>query len=455
MESGNALIPWLIIWLAAIFLIVLVRWKRKVAGSGLVYAYLLNLASIHWIAALVHTLPWYSGKMLPIWFPGFHRGWVVEGFKLSTYGMIGFVSGSLFVAPLLGHLLFGLGKKKFPTHLSDPRLPKAYVLTGLLGFFVLPPLLIKIPTVSTLASSSLNLTAIGICLALWKAWQEKRRRKFLKLFIIGLASLPLITLMSQGFVSFGVVAATAVIAFVAGFYRTRWKLVVVAILAGYLGFSFYVTYMRDRNEIREIIWGGEPVSRRVERLFLSASTFEWFNPRDENHLWQIDKRLNQNLFVGTAAEKLSRNQGYAHGETILNAFIGLVPRIIWPGKPKFVGGSEFVSRFTGVRYFGNTTMSIGQVLEFYVNFGSPGVFFGFLFMGTVITIFDSVARQHLLNGDWQGFAFWFLAGLCFLRVEGSLVEIVMTGTTGAITAFLVNGYLQRFRGKRILWANSS
>jgi len=455
MEPNNTLIPWLGVWLAAVFLIVFVRWKRKVAGSGLVFAYLLNLASIHWIAALIHSLPWYSARMLPIWFPGFHRGWVVDGFKLSSYGVVGFACGALLVAPILGHILFGHGEKKFPTHFSDPRLPRAYILTGLLGFFVIWPLLKKIPTVSTLASSSLNIVAVGISLALWRAWQEKRRRKFQKLLLIGLPSLPLVTLITQGFVSFGTVAATAVIAFMAGFYRPRWKLVVMAILAGYLGLSFYVTYMRDRNEIREIIWGGEPVAKRVERLFSSVNTIEGFNPRDEGHLWQIDKRLNQNLFVGASVERLSRNREYARGQTILNTFSGLIPRIVWPDKPEFVGGSEFVSRVTGVKYFGNTTMAIGQVLEFYVNFGSPGVFFGFLCMGAVITIFDSLARQHLLSGDWQGFAFWFLAGLCFLRVEGSLVEIVMTGIGGALTAFFVNGYLRRFRGKRIHWANPS
>lgn len=452
METSKALIPWLGIWLAAVFLIVLVRWRRKVAGSGLVFAYLLNLTAIHWTGAFIHTLPWYSGSMLPIWFPGFRSQWVVEGFKLSTYGIVSFAFGTLFVAPLLGHILFGLREKKFPTYFSDPRLPKAYVLTGAAVFFVLSPLLKGIPTVSTLASSGLNIVAIGISLALWKAWQEKRRRKFLKLLIMGLPSLPLITLISQGFVSFGVVASTAVIAFVASFYHPRWKIVVVAILATYLGLSFYVTYMRDREGIRDVVWGGESVSKRVEKMLSSVSTFEWFNPRDEDQLWQLDKRLNQNLFIGTSAEQFSYNQDYVHGKTIWDAFIGLVPRIVWPGKPQFVGGSEFVSHFTGVQYFGGTSMAIGQVMEFYVNFGSTGVILGFLCLGAIITIFDLIARQHLLSGNWQGFAFWFLGGLCFLRVEGSLVEIVMTGIAGAITAFLVNRFLHRFRGKGIRWA---
>jgi len=56
--------------------------------------------------------------------------------------------------------------------------------------------------------------------------------------------------------SFGVIALSAVIIFCAQFFRPRWVLLVGAIVSGYLGLTGYANYMRDRNELRASIWGG-------------------------------------------------------------------------------------------------------------------------------------------------------------------------------------------------------
>jgi hypothetical protein len=450
MEMSNHLTLWIGLWLASAFLIIFVRWRRKVAGSGLVFAYFFNLMVIHWAAAFLYILPWYSSDYLIIWYRGFDPKWVMDGFRLSTYGIVAFTFGSLVVAPLLVHVIPGLRQR--PAHyIPDPRLPRAYVTTGLLGYFAFSPFFGRIPTVSTLLSSGLTVTALGIALALWNVWTQKKHRKFLGYLMIALPSLPLLTLITQGFVSFGAVALTGVIAFVADFYRPRWRLIAMALLTSYLGLSFYVTYMRDRDLIREVVWGGESLLKRVDRLHLSLRTLEWFNLHDDNHLRLVDQRLNQNLFVGAAVEELSYTQAYARGETVLETFVSLVPRIVWPEKPLFVGGARLVSRFTGMQFYGPTTMAVGQVLEFYINFGVRGVVVGFLCLGVIITLVDSVARDHLLSGDWQGFAFWFLSGMGFLRVEGTLVEIVATIAAGVLTIFFVNRFLKRFHGRKILW----
>lgn len=62
--------------------------------------------------------------------------------------------------------------------------------------------------------------------------------------------LPLYTLLTTGFMSYGTTAASVVLVFVFNFYRPRWKLIVIGVVTIYLGLSIFVTYFRDRDMIR-------------------------------------------------------------------------------------------------------------------------------------------------------------------------------------------------------------
>ena len=77
--------------------------------------------------------------------------------------------------------------------------------------------------------------------------------------------LPFITIVSQGFIGYGAMAALTVITFIVSFTRVSLRITCVAILIVYVGLSFYVSYMRDRTEIRKVVWGGEPLEDRVTR----------------------------------------------------------------------------------------------------------------------------------------------------------------------------------------------
>jgi len=55
-----------------------------------------------------------------------------------------------------------------------------------------------------------------------------------------------------------------------------------------------------------------------------------------------------------------------------------------------------------------------------------------------------------LEDDWQNFALWYLIGISFLQVGGSLVEV--TGSAGAsvVVALLLNKlFLYRLQRKRV------
>jgi hypothetical protein len=114
----------------------------------------------------------------------------------------------------------------------------------------------------------------------------------------------------------------------------------------------FVSYMRDRDEIRATVWGGSPspiasiAFRRPSRP-LNGSIL----PIAE-HLQRIDGRLNQNFLVGAAVNQLSQTQAYARGDTLWDALLALIPRAIWPEKPITAGSGNLVSRYTGIDFAG-------------------------------------------------------------------------------------------------------
>src|SRR5262249_12791487 len=146
--------------------------------------------------------------------------------------------------------------------------------------------------------------------------------------------LPLFTIATIGFLSYGLTIFLAVFCFVCSFCRLRVRVLCIGLVLLYVGLSFYVTYTRDRTAIRDTVWGGAPVSSRLERLYRTVSDIEWFNIHEPDHLQRIDGRMNQNWLVGTAVHYLASGAtDFGYGETLWMAVIALVPRIIWPDKP--------------------------------------------------------------------------------------------------------------------------
>src|SRR5207249_1516081 len=117
-----------------------------------------------------------------------------------------------------------------------------------------------------------------------------------------------------------------------------------------IGLSVFVTYMRDRGEIRDTVWGGKSMQVRVSQLQKTASAFEWFDISNTEHLAQIDRRLNQSYLAGLAVTRLSDSGEYVHGKTLWEALIALVPRAIWPDKPIEAGSGSMVSEYTGLTF---------------------------------------------------------------------------------------------------------
>jgi hypothetical protein len=431
MQSESNLLILVIIWIAVC---VVVLWRiatRKIASAGLVPAYLCNLALIHLVGAAIFLLPLYQDE---------DRTIMELGFVQSLWAVIGFGIGVVAIGPVVGRI-FGFPPPVLKTVEADPRLPRTYVAVGAISYFVLSPLIGRVPTLSALLSSMLSLLIVGLALSCWKAWKEEKYEAF-GLWIACTLGLPFVTVITQGFLGYGTGACLIVLMFVASFYRPRSHLIVGGLIVFYLGLSFYVSYMRDRSDLRDVVWGEAPLTERVVALSETVSGIEWFDPDTESHLDHINNRLNQNNLVGAAVDYM--NNGYeefASGATFWQAVIALVPRAVWPDKPVVAGSMGFVTQYTGITFAEGTSVGIGQVMEFYINFGAAAVLLGFLTLGVLVAGIDKAMADRLAAGDWQGCAFWFMPGIALLQVGGSLVEVTASFGASLVAIHLVNEHL--------------
>ena len=427
---------WLAIWVLVCGWLVRSQWNRKLPSIGLPLAYLLSLSMIHFAGALIYALPWYQPRSAILVQSGYSYSRVLSGFIESLYGVLGFGLGSTLLAYWAIRFFKPGWLKDFQ---SDPdlKLPKKLLITGAVFSFLLFPTLGRIPGFQAISVSGVYLIVVGLCLACWKTWYTKDRKELL--LWLGISScLPLITLIALGFIGYGATATLLIFIFVSSFYRPRWHTLIIACLIFALGLSVYVTYIRDRTLIRNTVWGGQDFTSRYERIAKTILNFELIDFSNQRHLEAIDVRLNQNILVGQAVEYIEAGSAnFAEGETLWKAAIAPIPRLLWPGKPIYGGSGNLVSFYTGQKFADGTSVGIGQVLEFYINFGSIGVFVGFLIMGMVIRIIDLTAAYKLQCGNWLGFTSWFTPGLALLQPGGSLVEVTAAFASSVVLVIIV------------------
>ncbi|MFI5177515.1 MAG: hypothetical protein ACHQO8_03070, partial [Vicinamibacterales bacterium] len=391
---------------------------------GLAVAFVVSLSSLHFLAATLYVLPWYGGL---------DRDYIQSGLFIALEGLLGFAVGGVVMSLILQ------SETSPPPEESDPQTRQGliYLATGLALYTVIRTSVSGIPSIGAIAGAGSSLVVFGLCL---QCWQVARRRQVA--WLAASALLPFITILTQGYLSYGIAALVVIFAFVAENARPRWALIVGGLAVSYLTMSFYVTYMRDRNEIREAVWNGAGADERVRIISKTLTTMEAFDPFNAAHLARVDDRLNQNYLVGRAESWLTqRYTPFGHGSTLADAALALVPRVLWPDKPMSAGSGDLVSRYTGMQFGEDTSVGIGQIMELYVNFGSPGVAIGMAVIGALIILVDERAAIALAHGDVRRCCVWFVPGLSLLQVGGSLVDVSLTAGAGLAVAALANSVI--------------
>jgi hypothetical protein len=414
------------VWIAVAAFLFIRHW-RSGRGVGLVLTYVVSFGAIDWLASALFLLPWNPSGGLQF---------EIDGMRLSALAIIALAFGSELALRVSRRRGAQSALGRLPI-LVDDRAVNLYLIAGLALHGGLAPLAKAIPSIGALVGTGSSLIVVGVGLKSWNAWQEGRRG-LVWLWLGSTILLPLFTVVTIGFLGYGLAAMVMVLAFVGAFYRPRWRVMVCGALFAYLGLSVYVTYMRDRHEIRVAVKEHASFGDRVSTLVETGREAEWFDPYDLSHLARVEDRLDQNWLVGASVTKLaSGTVPFARGETIWDAVLAIVPRMFWSAKTVAVGSGDLVSRFTGLTFQGDTSVGIGQLMECYVNFGTPGVIIGFFIIGLLVTTIDGMANRMLIGGDISAFLLWYLPGLNLLNVGGSFVDVTSAAAAAAVMALLM------------------
>jgi hypothetical protein len=87
-------------------------------------------------------------------------------------------------------------------------------------------------------------------------------------------------------------------------------------------------------------------------------------------------------------------------------------------------------------------------MEFYVNFGQPGLLLGYTVLGTLLRLLDFIAGRNLYVGATEKFVFWFVAAQSFLFVGGNFAEMTGAAAGYAVLCTVVNRLLPS--GRRLV-----
>jgi hypothetical protein len=384
---------------------------------GLQLSYLAGFWMNHWAVLAIYLLPWYCGEQ-----PTF----TLLGARQSLYALIGYTAGVTLIP-----IVFKLRVRAHPAPAEIPSSIRYPMLTlGLLFQLVLPRIKV-IPGLQWIFSGGQAFAVIAVILSIWNAVCKRDRRLAQQWLLAGLF-FPFSSIVSAGFLGFGIVALMPVVIFSLIFLvrKNLFKLAVLGTVGGYLLLSVFVTYMRDRAEIRQAVWKSTDFTQRFTKIFDTFTNFEFFSPYNNDHLKAMDARLNQNWLVGAAVVHTESTEEWAAGATLRDAALGIIPRLIWPDKPA-AGSGDLVSKYTGIQFDETTSVGIGQVMEFYVNYGPPMVILGFFIWGGLLAWLDTVCVRALSVGNISRFITAFMVGLPMLQIGGSLVEVV-TGVVGSL-----------------------
>ena len=380
--------------------------RRSSVSLGLPVAYLFLLLLIHVPGAYAH--------LVTNWLPFTD---VVEfGIYFTAIGTVSFVAGVWAVR------IFKLRPKPAMPDFDERAFSIFCLFGGWFFTYALSPLQ-AFPSIGAAVERAGAIWMLGVMLGLRAA---VRRADLLMtvLWLSALAVYPVLMLLLGGFLSYGSAAIIIVMSILTVSVESRIKVVIGIIVAVFLSLNVFVNYFAHRAEIRSEVWGGAPLADRVDRTLDVVRDFEWFDAENRAQVKALDLRLNQNYFAGLSALRIEQGLvDYLYGRSLWEGAIALVPRALWPEKPVVAGSPKIVGEMTGLQLNQNTSFGVGNVMEFQINFGIPGLVVGFFVLGLLLRLLDRSAADAVNRGDYGSAILFFLPALSLIQPNGSMVEL--------------------------------
>ena len=397
--------------------------RRDRVSLGLPIAYLYSLLLIHVPGAFAHV----AGSDFLL-----HSDVVNVAMRYTALGTIFFVLGCWWARTPGSHAI------TIKRTVDRPRFWWYCVIGGWALVFGLIPLY-DIPSFNALGDRGNTIWMLGVLLGLRDAFQ-RGDRKSIVIWICTVLVFPSVFLVVHGFLSYGSAAVIIVCSALTVSIRSYRRVVIGIAVFTYISLSIYVNYFEHRTEIRKEVWGDASRREKIDTVVNSFVNFQFFDPSNPQHLIDLDRRLNENYFVGLAVRRIEQGQvSYMKGESLWEGLIALVPRIFWPEKPVYGGSPQIVSKMTGLRFNSQTSIGVGNIMELQINFGMSGVAVGLFVLGWAIGKLDLRAAIAERRGELGSTIMYFLPCVAMIQPNGSIVEI-----TGGAAAAFVAAYLWRW-----------
>ena len=408
------------IWVCLAALGVLLWLLRKDQVSlGIPFAYLAKLVLLHVPGALPHAL---NPDLL------YGTQWTETGIRYTAIGAACFVGGvwltqsqvpPVAVAPMADRKMFSL----------------FCLVGGWLFVYGLSPLH-SIPSVGAIVDEGGAIWILGVMLGLRSAIRQGNLQAAC-LWFGAVLVYPVLMLLLGGFLGYGATTVIFVGAALAVSVRSYGRLIFGLVAVGFLGLSLFVSYFHHRDAIRNQVWGGAVLTERINSVTDMFTDFRWFDPTDPEQADSLDIRLNQNFFVGLAAQRLDRRQvDYLYGRSIWEGVLALVPRALWPEKPVSAGSGNIVADMTGLELDKGTSWGVGNVMEFDINYGIYGIIFGFLGLGWLIGFLDRKAAMAERSGDLGRCILYFLPAVALADPGVSIAQVASGAAASLLAAYV-------------------
>lgn len=400
------------------FVAVMLLVRRRSPSLGLPVAYLFQLMLIHVPGAVIHALPWARLN--------WHEVSVI-GASCAAVGMVSFVAGVWLARR-------GRVARQTVVHHVEQRFLWFSLFLGWAMMFAVGSVLRKVPSLSAAVTIGSMVWMIAVMVAIPLAFRSAKLSQ-IALWMGALSLYPLLCLVDQGFLVWGVNAGIVCLSFLVVLTRQLWRIWAGLAVICVLGMGLFVTYFGMRNEIRKVVWGGESSQQRWDESLRLVTEFRLMDLGNREDLEAVNWRLNQNYLVGMAVKRLREGVvDYYKGKTVVQGLQAMIPRMLWPNKPISAGRSTIVPEMTGFYVNVKTTSyGVGNVMEFYINFGMPSLVLGFVLLGWGLGRLDYLAAMALSDGDYPRVILFALPAIALIQPERGITEMA-SGAAAAVVA---------------------
>lgn len=186
------------------------------------------------------------------------------------------------------------------------------------------------------------------------------------------------------------------------------------------------------------------IMKKAEKLVLTVHGYINGVRRDSFSATQTTvRRISHTWVFAHVVSKSPDDVPYWGGHTYKPLFTAMVPRAIWPDKPRETTGGQFGKRYELLPPISKTSLNLPWHIETYVNFGTLGVVIGMALIGAFLAVLDKLLNAPGRREIEMGIGLGILMPLTFQDSNFS----VMVGT---LPQFVICIYLYFWIGQFVL-----